>query len=179
MATSGKLQLTRRAILVASALLAVVGIYRLSRAFVVNGELRFGNPVSSAVARIDPSERSFAPRRVRAEVTRVRGNQVVKPGARCEFLVQKKPLDNGTFYCNAQVMCASKLVYGGPNAGYFICALYEVPRRDVVGTDPATTRQDHDPAMHLDTQAGVLRVWDDERGALGAFELEADVLSVE
>jgi hypothetical protein len=46
-----------------------------------------------------------------------------------------------------------------------------------MGSDPLTTGSDKDAALHLDTQAGVLRVWDDAHGAHGAFEVEAEVLS--
>jgi hypothetical protein len=166
-------------VLVSSFVLGAVGLYQIAGAFLVDGKWRFGNPVSAATRILDPTERSVAPRRVRIEVTRVKGAPDLAPGTRCEFLVEKRPLRNGTFYCNAQIICASKLWYGGPERGYFSCALYDEPRRDVIGSDPNTTASDHDAALHLDTQAGVLRVWDDAQSQWGAFELEADVLSVD
>jgi hypothetical protein len=170
----------RRTLLTLSALLFVVGAYWIGRAFIVDGQLRFGNPVAGDTIGGMPSDGQDAqPRRVRAEVTRVRGAAVVRAGDKCEFLVERRPLDNGSFYCNAQVVCGGKLIYGGPERGFFACALYEEPRRDIVGSDPSTTSADHDAALHLDTQAGVLRVWDDARGVLGAFEIEADVLDVQ
>jgi hypothetical protein len=166
--------------LLLSFVLGAVGLYQIAGTFFVRGRLRFGNPVSAGATRItDPTERSVAPRRVRIEVTRVKGDLGISPGAKCEFLVEKRPLKNGTFYCNAQITCGSKLLYGGQERGYFTCALYDLPRRDIVGSDPTTSASDHDAALHLDTQAGVLRVWDDEQGPNGKFEVEADVLSVD
>lgn len=179
MAQSSISKVVRRTVLVSSFALAAAGLYQIAGTFFVDGKLRFGNPVSAGTRITDPAERSIAPRRVRTEVTRVNGNVGVSPGAVCEFLVEKRPLKNGTFYCNAQITCASKLLYGGAERGYFTCALYDKPRRDIIGSDPNTSASDHDAAMHLDTQAGVLRIWDDAQGPLGAFELEADVLSID
>ncbi len=171
----------RRFVLFVSAALLAVGLFRIGKGFFVGGSLRLGNPVRGVVGapagESEPGD--VQPRRIRAEVTRVRGNQIVRVSDKCEFLVERRPLENGSFYCNAQVVCGGKLVYGGPDRGYFACKLYDEPRRDVVGSDPSTTSADHDPALSLDTRAGVLHVWDDARGAEGAFDLEADVIDVD
>ncbi len=176
-----KTQPVRRMVLVMSAALLAVGLYRIGQGFYVNGSLRFGNPLGGVLSDgfQEPGAADSQPRRIRAEVTRVGGNPIVRVSERCEFLVQRRPLEKGAFYCNAQVLCGGKLVYGGPDRGYFACKLYSAPRRDVVGSDPSTTSDDHDPALSLDTRAGVLRVWDDARGTHGAFEIEADVIDVE
>lgn len=177
--TESKFTLLRQIVLIGSTVLLLLGLFWIARAFIVDGTLRFGNPVGSLeLAGAASSESEAQPRRVRAEVTRVRGAQVVRPGDKCDFLVERRPLENGAFYCNAQIVCGGQLLYGGPDRGYFACALYDAPRRDVVGTDANTSSEDHDPALNLDTQAGVLRVWDDERGALREFEVEAEVLDV-
>lgn len=170
--------LLRRIVLWISGLLSLVGMYWIGRAFVVDGQVRFGNPVGGAHALPRLSAGAFEPREVRAEITRVEGNPGVSEGDKCTFLVERRARDENSFYCNAQVVCAGKLLYGGPNRGYFPCRLFESPRRDVIGTDPSTTSADQDAALYLDTRAGVMRVWDDARGALGAFKVEADVLSV-
>ncbi len=167
----------RRSVLLVSAALAAVGAYWIGRAFVVGGKLRFGNPVGGELA--DTLSGGVAPLQVRAEVTSVTGDTGVGLGDKCEFLVERRARTEGTFYCNAQVTCAGRLIYGGPDRGYFACRLFETPRRGVMGSDPSTTGSDLDAAIHLDTRSGILRVWDDARGPHGAFSLEADVLSVQ
>ena len=98
---------------------------------------------------------------------------------KCEFLVRRRTKEDSSFECNAQVLCGDKLLYGGPGRGFFPCTLYEGQRRDVVGTDGATTAQDQDAALILNTRSGVMRIWDDEHGQLGAFRVEAEILSVQ
>ncbi len=170
----------RRLVLFVSAVLLAFGLFRIVQGSFVHGALRLGNPVERVDPGRDGSLRGGGeqPRRVRAEVTRVGGNQIVRVSDKCEFLVERRRLEDGSFYCNAQVVCGGKLVYGGPDRGYFACQLHDTPRRDVVGSDPSTTGTDHDPALALDTRTGVLRVWDDARGADGAFDIEADVTDV-
>ena len=160
-----------------SAALLAMGAYWIARAFVVGGKLRFGNPVGDELAEL--ASGLFAPLQVRAEVTSVTGDTGISPGDKCEFLVERRARTEGTFYCNAQVTCAGRLIYGGPDRGYFACRLFETPKRGVMGSDPSTTGSDQDAALHLDTRSGVLRVWDDIRGPYGAFSIEADVLSAQ
>jgi hypothetical protein len=164
----------KRTVLFASALLGSVGLFWIGRSFLVDGKLRFGNPVSGEVltSELEP------PRVIRAEVVRAQGDSGVRVGDKCEFLVNRHITKDGSSMCNAQVMCGERLVYGGPKRGYFPCRLDEAERREVVGTDGATTAQDEDGGFYLDTHKGVMKVWDDEHGTLGNFRLEADVLSV-
>ena len=168
----------RRSVLAVSALFCIAGLVRIGRSFVVDGSLRFGNPIGEA----PPQQAALLvaqPLTVRAEVTRVTGATVAQLGESCQFLVEQRPRDARSFYCNAQVMCGAKLLYGGPDRGFFPCRFYEGDRRDVIGTDPSTTREDKDGALSLDTRSGVLRVWDDASGPHGAFELEAEILSAQ
>jgi hypothetical protein len=178
MAPSDRGVILRRVVLSLSAVVAMVGFYWVGRAFVVDGRLRFGNPTEEDLL-TGAEEGEQQPRQIRAEVTRVQGNQVVSLGDKCEFLVERRMRDKNSFYCNAQVVCGGRMLYGGPDRGYFACRLSEGSRRDVVGSDPNTTASDQDAAIHLDTRSGVLRIWDDARGPLGAFTVEADVLSVQ
>jgi hypothetical protein len=178
MAASGSGVLARRTVLGVSAALGAVGLYWIGHSFMVDGKLRFGNPVSQV-----PSAEglSFAPAAlsIRAEVTRSSNAQLVRQGESCEFLVEQRQRDASSYYCNAQIVCGGKLLYGGSDRGYFACRFYEGEHRDVVGNDPTTTREDKDPALHLDTRASVVRVWDDASGAHGQFEFEAEVLSAQ
>jgi hypothetical protein len=167
----------KRFVLLGSALLGCVGLFWIGRSFMVNGELRFGNPVGGADL-LPASANTDPPRVVRAEVVRAEGGSGVRGGDKCEGLVNRHLTKDGSWMCNAQVMCGERLVYGGPERGYFPCRLDEAERREVVGTDGATTDQDKDGALYLDTRKGVMKVWDDERGTLGKFKLEADVISV-
>jgi hypothetical protein len=164
--------IVRRTVLTVSAVLAVIGMYWITRSFSIDGKLRFGNPVAA------PSDAAHdvEPRQIRAEVTRVQGNPVVRAGDRCEFLVERRV--SATFECNAQVVCGGRLLYGGRDRGYFPCKLFEDERPNVVGSDPNTTSNDQDAAIHLNTRDGVMRIWDDEQGTLGKFDVEAEVLSV-
>jgi hypothetical protein len=166
-------QADQRAVHALSAVLMAVGLFWIGKSFVVDGKFRFGNPVS------EPAPDTLTPIAVRAEVTRVSDGQVVRPGQRCDFLVQQKVRHDGSYECNAQVMCGSKLLFGGPERGYFPCRITDGVRRDVVGLDPSTSRRDSDPAFKIDTHLGILSLWDDETGELGAFRLEAEILSVQ
>jgi hypothetical protein len=121
-----------------------------------------------------------APRLVRATVSAVEGAIAIAPGASCGFGVDRRDRADGTYLCNAQIVCGGQLIYGGSEAGYFPCTLHEPPpRRDVVGGDPSTTSIDRDAALTIDTTTSTLEVWDDERGALGRFRVSARVDAVE
>jgi hypothetical protein len=165
MATSASVYV-RRILLAASALLGGVGLFWIGRSFVVDGELKLGNP---------PRDN---PHVVRAEVVRVQGAKGVRIGDKCEFFVTRHSDKNDGFLCNAQVTCNERLLYGGSMRGYVPCKLDSDGARTVVGKDAATTLEDQDGALYIDTAKGVLRVWDDEAGSLGAFNVEADILSV-
>lgn len=181
MAVSGSSLLARRSVLAGSAVLGLVGLYWIGHSFKVDGKLRFGNPVSPNLPAEGPAVVA-APLSVRAEVTRSSNASLVRQGASCEFLVEQRQRDAQSYYCNAQVMCGGKLLYGGPDRGYFACRFYDGEQgehHDVVGSDPTTSDEDKDAALQLDTRAGVLRVWDDASGNHGQFELEAEVLSAQ
>lgn len=126
-----------------------------------------------------PSPAITSPRRVTATVEAATGVPGLRAGSECSFDVTHGDRPDGTFWCNAQVRCAGRLLYGGPSAGFFECTLYERPERHVVGEDPSTTSQDGDAAMRLDTLAGRLTVRDDPRGRLGAFTVRARVTGVQ
>ncbi|MGF1468649.1 MAG: hypothetical protein ACFCGT_21195 [Sandaracinaceae bacterium] len=122
----------------------------------------------------DPPE----PRTIVASVTEVDGLPQVAPGARCEFPVTVTARPGGTFWCNAQIRCGGELLYGGQNAGFFDCTLYEGDEPHVVGEDDRTTGDDGDSAMRIDSLNGVISVRDDANGRLGAFTLSARIESV-
>lgn len=181
MAVSGSGLLARRSVLAGSALLGLVGLYWIGHSFRVDGKVRFGNPVSP-VSAADGVGFLLAPLSVRAEVTRSSKAELARQGDSCEFLVEQRKRDAQSYYCNAQVMCGGKLIYGGSDRGYFSCRFYDGElgeHHDVVGNDPTTTGEDKDPALQLDTRAGVLRVWDDASGSHGQFEIEAEILSAQ
>jgi hypothetical protein len=121
----------------------------------------------------------LSPRLVHATVTAVSGDGAgIAVGASCDFNVERENAADGSFVCNAQVVCGGRLLYGGPGAGYFPCTLYAGPPRHVVGADLNTTTADHDGAMSLDTH-GTLELWDDATGPNGEFRVTATVVSVE
>jgi len=167
----------RKGVMLVSIALTSVGAFWIGRSFLIDGKLRFGNPTELTGVADDTSDPQ--PRQVRAEVTRVRGNPVVREGDRCEFLIERPLRSRDAFHCRAQVVCGGRLLFGGPDRGYFVCKLYDDERRDVVGDDPNTTNSDKDGAFHINTRNGVMRIWDDEQGVLGAFDVEAEILSVQ
>jgi hypothetical protein len=167
----------RRAVLALSVVLAIIGTYWIGRAFTVDGRVRFGNPVESSGRGVDSFDRE--PRQVRAEIIRVTGAQLLRPGDKCEFLIERRPSENASPYCSTQVVCGGRLVFGGPNRGFFACRFESDHRRDVVGSEPVTSGRDGDSAFYINTAEGLMRVWDDEAGMYGAFQIEADVLSVQ
>lgn len=118
-------------------------------------------------------------RRVRATVTEVSGLADVAVGTSCSADVTRHDREDGTFWCNAQILCGARLLYGGGTAGFFPCVLYEGPRRDVVGSDSSTSREDRDGSMSLNTIGGSLEIRDDSSGANGEFRVLARVDSVE
>lgn len=159
--------------LATSALLGLMGTFWIGRSFLIDGKLRFGNPVGVNVqgGSFDPQ-----PRQVRAEVTRVVGASQLRPGDMCEFLVERRLRGRDSFYCNAQVVCGGRLLFGGPERGFFTCRLEEGEHREVIGTDVST--EDGDPGFTINTALGVMRVWDDGKSGNPAFEVEAEVLAV-
>lgn len=118
-------------------------------------------------------------RRVRATVSESSGLADVPVGSSCVADVTRHDREDGTFWCNAQITCGSRLVYGGPDAGYFQCVLYEGARRDVVGSDAMTSSEDQDPAMSLNTVGGTLEIRDDATGRGGEMRLLARVDAIE
>ncbi len=166
----------RRSVLVVSAVLGALGLFLIARSFSVGGKWRFGNPPPAGAEDLVDT----TPRQVRAEVTRVQGAAVARQGDKCEFLVERRRREPDTFWCNAQVVCGGKLLYGGPERGYFPCKLYEDgEQRDVIGSDPHTTSADKDAAIAINTREGVMKIWDDEHGVLGEFVIEAEILSIQ
>ena len=116
--------------------------------------------------------------RIQARVTEVDGLSNVRVGSLCEFNVRRFDRPDHTFWCNAQITCGGQLLYGGTNAGFFDCTLYDSPERHVVGEDPSTTQRDRDSAMRLNTLSHELTVHDDASGRLGAFRVRAEITAV-
>ncbi len=117
-----------------------------------------------------------APRIVTATVTAVDGSAPVSNGATCNFNVRRQPrqdMPNG-YWCNTQIVCAGKLLYGGPNAGFFPCTVGDSPP-SVVGSDTMTTEQDTDAAMDLNTPGGTLTIRDDATGTHGQYSVTARI----
>ncbi|HEX5659613.1 MAG TPA: hypothetical protein VFX59_20595 [Polyangiales bacterium] len=166
----------RRGVLALSAIAALVGLFWIGRSFSVGGKLRFGNPPQAGASELPDA----SPRQLRAEVTRVQGAAVARPGDKCEFLVERRRREPDSYWCNAQVVCGGRLLYGGPDRGYFPCKLYDDgEQRDVIGSDPHTTASDKDAAIAINSRESVMRIWDDDRGVLGEFVVEAEILSIQ
>jgi hypothetical protein len=127
---------------------------------------------------IGPAGEDFSPRQIEATVTASEGAAPVPVGATCSFDVVPRPQQGGGYWCNAQIACGGRLLYGGESAGFFPCTLSPPPTRDVVGRDSQTTAVDGDSSMEIDTSQRVLMVSDDPIGTYGAFSVVARIDSV-
>jgi hypothetical protein len=108
-----------------------------------------------------------------ATVDSVQGRLPLQPGAECRFDVELVEDDR----CRTAVSCGGVVVYGGSDTnGYFDCTSSGLHVR---GADGATTGDDSDGSLFIDTTAGILRVDDDSEGAYGELHLVATVLRVE
>jgi hypothetical protein len=119
----------------------------------------------------------LSPREVQAEVTAVTGSAPVAVGTQCRFVVDGRDRSEGGYWCNAQIVCDGRLLYGGPQAGFFPCDLSD-PSRHVSGGDAMTTSEDTDASMQIDTARGSLTIRDDANGSYGAYSLTAQIHSV-
>ncbi len=117
--------------------------------------------------------------RIDATVTAASGLSDVTVGTPCVASVGRADREDGTFWCNAQITCGQRLLYGGPTAGYFECTLYAGTSFGVAGADAGTSGADRDPAMQIDTRSGSIEISDDADGALGAFHVSLRVDRVE
>ena len=138
-------------------------------------------PMPPAPTLPDPPDTPISTRNITVRLTGVEGGRIshLRVGSTCTFPVTQSSRTDGTFWCSAQIRCGGELLYGGPNAGFFDCTLYEQPERHVVGEDHDTTSGDSDGAMRIDTLSGELEVRDDDSGRLGAFTVRATVTRVE
>ena len=123
-----------------------------------------------------PPPPTTAPRSVAATVTEVTGASPVPVGANCAFNVETdaNPAAPNGYWCRTQIVCGGRLLYGGPNAGFFPCTMTESPPT-IVGRDDDTTNTDSDAAMELDTGQSRLTVRDDASSANGAYSIVARI----
>ena len=117
----------------------------------------------------------LGPRKFDAVVTAVSGSAPVSVGAGCSVQIVGAPLAQGLYWCNAQLFCGGRLLYGGASAGYFDCSLSGPPGRHVLGHDQQTTAADSDAAFAVDTVGALLRVRDDANGMYGTYSIDARI----
>lgn len=126
-----------------------------------------------------PSAPALPSRTVSATVTAVTGTSPAPVDSTCNFVVSVWPSTESTtgVMCRAQMVCAGQLLFGGPEAGYFMCTVSDQPP-SIAGSDNTTTSQDNaDAAMTIDTAARTLTIRDDG-GAHGTYSVTARVDSV-
>ncbi len=123
-----------------------------------------------------PADRTLT---ITARVTEYSGTQnPISVGAECAFNVSRVPRSDGTFWCNAQVVCGGQQIYGGATAGFFPCTWYDPPNAGVVGEDSQTSAQDRDGAFEINTVSHTLAVSDDSQGTHGVFHMRAEITGV-
>jgi hypothetical protein len=135
-------------------------------------------PLPTGPAPVAPLAGDPSAREIVAIIDSASGATALSAGAECRFPVTRRDRPEGGYWCNAQIQCGGRLLYGGGTQGFFPCTLADPPSRHVVGTDDQTTASDGDAAIRLDTTTGTLLVQDDARGPLGAYVLTARVTSV-
>ncbi len=118
-------------------------------------------------------------RTVQATVTEATGSAADLRDTRCNFIVSAERSQRWAsgIQCRAQVVCGGRLLFGGPEAGYFECTVTEQPR-GVHGEDAGTTSANRDAALLLDSASSTLRVWDDATGPLGEYVVNARIDTV-
>ena len=116
---------------------------------------------------------------IEATVTASAGHEHVQAGSACRFLVARRSGGPEGERCQAQVVCARWCIYGGASGGFLPCRFRSSPAANVAGKDTETTSVDGDGGLEIDTQQGVLRVWDDASGAAGEFRIEARITGVQ
>ena len=114
-----------------------------------------------------------------ATVVQAVGSAPVAVGTECRFQVERRTKDDGSYWCNSQIGCGGRLLYGGATAGFYPCNYVDGAARHVVGTDPETTSADGDARMEIDTYRSVLSIADDQAGAFGAYTLVARIVAVQ
>ncbi len=107
-----------------------------------------------------------------ARVRAITGHAPVAVGARCSLRVARRPTPVG-YRCQMDARCGEARLYGSDTHGYFACT-FDREAGSVVGSDSATSRADHDPAMSMDSRAGTLSVWDDRRRGAWRVDLDLD-----
>lgn len=116
---------------------------------------------------------------VNATVTVSTGSQPAAAGSTCSFRVEHLPRSNGAgFWCRTQAVCAGRLLFGGPTAGYFNCTYSGGASPAVTGGDPDTTSADSDASFAIDTTSGNVTIRDDASGPNGEYSLVAHIDSV-
>lgn len=118
----------------------------------------------------DPVE---PPIHLECTITELEGTVPIAVGDRCGFAIERHVRPDGSYQCNAQIVCGGTLLFGGAGSGFFACTIGGPPRRDVVGTDPDPSGADGDAALAIDTARGSIEIWDDEAGALGRLRARA------
>jgi hypothetical protein len=118
-------------------------------------------------------------RTIVATVERVGGAIPVSVGDSCTFTVEVRDAQNPMgYWCHTMATCNGTTLYGSTENGFFTCAVYDNPP-GVVGEDGETTGSgDTDGSFQLDTRSGTLIIRDDAASALGAFRIEARVMTV-
>ena len=139
-----------------------------------------GGPVAPGGPQLPPPPGvPMTPRVVSATVTNVTGSAPVAVGATCQFNVERmsRPDMPSGYWCRTQIVCGGRLLYGGPNSGYFPCTVGDSPP-SVTGSDADTTASDTDAAINLDTASGILSIRDDSASPNGEYSLDARIDSV-
>lgn len=102
----------------------------------------------------------------------------VQDGARCTVRVIPAEDRGSQWTCHAVVECEGKPLYGGPDRGWFECAIGTAADWFVSGTDETTTSQDGDPAFTIDSLDRRIWLRDDAGGRFGEYSLEIAIDAV-
>jgi hypothetical protein len=134
-------------------------------------------PIRPSLAQLDPSQ-DLAPRRVRFVIASVAQSTRFSVGQECVAVIERRMLEGSDYRCHADVSCGEMVLYGGPSQGFFPCQMLMNDRRDVTGSDDASTEVDGDAEFRIDTTISHIAMRD-TTGALGEYNIAGTMLAIE
>lgn len=114
--------------------------------------------------------------RVALTISEARGVSGIERGTTCEVWVTHRDQDMDSAHCHASLDCADHALYGiDDGQGYFQCTAFAQSPALIIGADRATSAQDGDPMLAIDSIRGTFTMSDDARGEFGRFSLRGSI----
>lgn len=142
----------------------------------LSGSIGSVSGVGGNVVSLSPPDAALS---LRAVVLSATGLPSLSPGDTCELRVEHLAGDR-RLACRTVVRCGELTLFGErATNGFHVCEFSVGDSPGVEGADAQTSQRSGDPAMYLNSRERSLRLRDDARGSHGAFELTAEIDTVE